>query len=85
MTRDEQLADLYAAVKEAFPRLSIMTNKGMNPATPLSVTARWSNGKVHAARARSLNIDLPTFKTEVIAELKKMNDKINAGIASPAA
>lgn len=84
MTRDEQLNDLTAFVRQSFPRYSITTNKGMNPATPLSLTMKWPNGKTHTTRARSLNINLDQFKAEAVSELQKMDKLITGGIATTA-
>lgn len=82
MTRDEKCADLYAAVKAAFPRCVVTTNKGLNPATPLCVSLRWANGKTSVARARSLNIDFETFKAEAIAQFRKMDATVTGAIVT---
>ena len=79
MTRDEQCDDLAIAVRQALPRCRVTTNKGLNPATPLCVIARWPNNRTHSARARSISIDFEAFKRDAIADLLRYDARNKSG------
>lgn len=75
-SRAEQLGIVREAVKAKFPTAEITTNDDANPATPMTVTARWRHGTIiKAVRADTLQISASDFAAKAISKLSAFQEQ----------
>lgn len=75
LSRPEQLAQVRKVLRDKFPKAKFSTNDDANPATPMTVTASWNNGRI----LKTVRADSPTstpdqFASKAIAVLAPFQD-----------
>lgn len=83
MDRAATCKQIREGVQRAFPRAAVTTNDGLNPATPIAVTAEWRQPQLRkTVRAQSIIINDPVqFIADAVRQLTAFYSLHAGGLA----